>query len=294
MESPPQHPEQQRLDTEISLDEDRKRAVEIEEEMQDMANANQVLARIDTSDTTGTGSAARYTGDISLTRPASSITSLAPSISDQPIIMCIGCRINKRRCDSGEPCRACIDSKIYCKRAMAENWVVDEPAYQNSAMEEEVTKMKGETMVMDGQAAVVINKNAQVVKEIARLTKYKARLVEDKARLVKDNARLEKEVAQLKKDKAQRVVDQSQRVGENAILAENADGAVAEVARLRSELETLKAKLADKNAGKKRDRDEILEHHDPAPSTPYVHKKTRRAGVRHAYSVSQPNYHTEA
>jgi hypothetical protein len=140
----------------------------------------------------------------------------------------------------------------------------------------------------------VINKNAQVVKEIARLAKYKARLVEDKARLVKDNARLEKEVAQLKKDKAQRVVDQSQRVGENAILAENADGAVAEVARLRSELETLKAKLADKNAGKKRDRDEILEHHDPAPSTPYVHKKTRRAGVRHAYSVSQPNYHTEA
>jgi hypothetical protein len=137
----------------------------------------------------------------------------------------------------------------------------------------------------------VINKNAQVVKEIARLAKYKARLVEDKARLVKDNARLEKEVAQLKKDKAQRVVDQSERVGENAILAENADGAVAEVARLRSELETLKAKLADKNAG---DRDEILEHHDPAPSTPYVHKKTRRAGVRHAYSVSQPNYHTEA
>jgi DNA repair exonuclease SbcCD ATPase subunit len=140
--------------------------------------------------------------------------------------------------------------------------------------------MKGETMVMDGQAAAVINKNAQVVKEIARLAKYKARL--------------EKEVAQLKKDKAQRVVYQSQRVGENAILAENADGAVAEVARLRSELETLKAKLADKNAGKKRDRDEILEHHDPAPSTPYVHKKTRRAGVRHAYSVSQPNYHTEA
>jgi hypothetical protein len=39
--------------------------------------------------------------------------------------VCIGCYINKRRCDPVEPCRACVDNGILCKRARCGDYRAD-------------------------------------------------------------------------------------------------------------------------------------------------------------------------